>query len=669
MEQIPILKDLAIIAVVGVLVVLVLARMKLPIVAGLLLAGALIGPSGLGLVRDTHRMEVLAEVGVVLLLFSIGLEFSLERLRQIAKQVTIGGSLQVGLTIAAAVAIARVFGVSVERGVMFGFLFALSSTAIVLRALSERGEVDAPHGRFIVGALIFQDLCVVPMVLVIPILAGQGSGEPMKDIALALGKAAGLVFITVIVARGLVPRVFAWVDRSRSRELFLLAVLGICIATAYLTSLAGLSLALGAFLAGIVLAGSEYAHRAMSDILPLRNAFTSLFFVSLGMLLDVRVILKQPIAVALALLCFLFGKATIATISALSMRFPARVAYLAGVGLAQFGEFGFVLATLAERVGLLGHDESRTLLAAGVLSMMITPVAMQLGPRVRAGEKILKPLERLLGARGMDEPAPEHSELERHVIIVGFGVAGRMLARALADVGVPYLVLELNADTVRKAREAGEPAYYGDVTSPEALEHARVEKAEALVLLINDPEATRRAVVAAKMHAPRTPVLVRAHYLGSGKELEQLGADDLVYEELEAGFEMLARVLRRRKVPRNLIVECVNLARSMTQESSRTPNLPRPRLGAMRELAELKVETFLVRDSCFAYGKSVLGLDLRKKTGAILVALRRDGTLHDHIEPDAPFQEGDTLYLVGSIGAVEEALRLFEEGDRMSFAT
>jgi CPA2 family monovalent cation:H+ antiporter-2 len=668
MEQIPILKDLAIIAVVGVLVVLVLARMKLPVVAGLLLAGALIGPSGLALVRDTHRMEVLAEVGVVLLLFSIGLEFSLERLRQIAKQVTIGGSLQVGLTIAASVGIARVFGQSIERGVLYGFLFALSSTAIVLRALSERGEVDAPHGRFIVGALIFQDLCVVPMVLIIPILAGQGSGEPVKDIALALGKAAALVLVTVIVARGLVPRVFAWVDRSRSRELFLLAVLGICIATAYLTSLAGLSLALGAFLAGIVLAGSEYAHRAMSDILPLRNAFTSLFFVSLGMLLDVRVILRQPIAVASFLLCFLVGKAIVATISALSMRFPARVAYLAGMGLAQFGEFGFVLATMAERAGLLEHRESRALLAAGVLSMMITPVLIHLGPRVRAGEKILKPLENLLGARGMDEPLPEHSELERHVIIVGFGVAGRMLARALADVGVPYLVLELNADTVRKAREAGEPVYYGDITSPEALEHARVEKAEALVLLINDPEATRRAVAAAKRNAPRTPVLVRAHYVASGKTLEQLGADDVVYEELEAGFEMLARVLRRRKVPRNLIVECVNSARSMTQESSRAPSLPRPRLGAMRELAELKVESFLVRDGCFAHGKSVLGLDLRKKTGAILVALRRDGALRDHIEPEEPFQDGDMLYLVGPIAAVEEAVRLFEEGDRPSSA-
>jgi monovalent cation:H+ antiporter-2, CPA2 family len=663
MEQLPILKDLAIIAVVGVLVVLLLVRLRLPTVAGLLLAGALIGPSGLALVRDTHRIEMLAEVGVVLLLFSIGLEFSLARLRQIAKQVVIGGSLQVGLTIIAAICVARLLGLPLERGVLYGFLFALSSTAIVLRALSERGEVDAPHGRFIVGALIFQDLCVVPMVLVVPILAGQGSGDPMMDVALALSKAAALVLVTMVVARWLVPRLFAWVDRSRSRELFLLAVLGICIATAYLTSLSGLSLALGAFLAGVVLADSEYAHRAMSDILPLRNAFTSLFFVSLGMLLDVRVVVAQPLAVALFFVAFLLGKWFVATISALSMRFPARVAYLAGIGLAQFGEFGFVLATMAERAKLIDVVEARALLAAGVLSMMITPVVVHLGPRVLAGEKILKPLERLLGAQGINEPAPEHSALSGHVVIVGFGVAGRLLAQALAEVGVPYLVLELNADTVRAARAAGEPAYYGDVTSPEALEHASVDRADALVLLINDPEATRRAVVAAKRSAPRTPILVRTEYIGSGPLLSQLGADDVVFEELEAGLEMVGRVLRRRKVPRNVIAERIDHARRATQESARKPTLPRPTLADLPELAELKVETFLVRDGAFACGQSVLALDLRRKTGAILVAHRRGGALREDIDPDEPFCELDLLYLVGATGAVEQALRLLESGE------
>jgi CPA2 family monovalent cation:H+ antiporter-2 len=662
LEQIPILADIAIIAVVGVLVVLVLVRLRLPILTGLLFAGALVGPSGFGLVHDAHRIQTLAEIGVVLLLFSIGLEFSLERLRRIAKTVMIGGSLQVGITILGALAIARIGGDTAARGVTYGFLFALSSTAIVLRALAERGEVDAPHGRFIVGALIFQDLCVVPMVLIIPILAGRGSGHPGADVAIAMGKAAALVLVTVLVARGILPRFFAWVDRTRSRELFLLAVLGICISTAYLTALAGLSLALGAFLAGIVLADSEYAHRAMSDILPLRHAFASLFFVSLGMLLDVRVVLSSPLRVLCFLAAFLFGKGLAATLSAMSMRFPARVAWLSGVGLAQFGEFGFVLAGMAAQQGLLNATETRALLAAGVLSMMVTPVLVYLAPRVRAGEKVLKPLERLLGARGIDEPSPEDSALSNHVVIVGFGVAGRLLARALADVGVPYLILEMNAETVRAARAAGEPAYYGDATSVEALEHARVEHAEAMVLVINDPEATRRTLAAVKKAAPHTPVLVRAHYVAAASALARLGADDVVFEELEAGVEILARVLRRRKLPRNVIYECVRRARAATQESSREQTLPRPRLSELPELAELKVESFLVRDGSYALGKSTLGLDLRRRTGAILVTVRRDGSLRSDFGPEEPFREGDVLYLVGSTSSIEEAARLLEEG-------
>jgi monovalent cation:H+ antiporter-2, CPA2 family len=662
MEPIPILRDLALVSVVAVVIVLLLGRVRLPAVAGLLFAGAVVGPSGLGLLQDMHRIQTLAELGVVLLLFGIGLEFSLERLRQIAKLVTIGGSLQVGLTIAAAALLARLLGQPISRGILYGFLFALSSTALVLRMLSDRGEIDAPHGRFILGALIFQDLCVVPMVLVIPILAGHATGDPALAVGAALGKAAAVVLVTVVVARSLVPRLFAMVDRARSRELFLVAVLGICMVTAYLTSLAGLSLALGAFLAGIVLADSEYAHRAIGDMLPLRNAFTSLFFVSLGMMLDARILVEAPVRVSLYLAGFLVGKGFVATLSALSMRFPARVAWLAGVGLAQFGEFGFVLATLAEREGMLEHDESRALLAAGVLSMIVTPVAMHLAPRVRAGEKILKPLEGLLGVRGIDEPAPEDQGLSGHVVIVGYGVAGKLLARALAEVGVPYLVLELNADTVRAARSRAEPVYYADVTSPEAIAHANVERAEALVLLINDPEATRRAIAAAKQITPKTPVLVRAHYIASGKVLAQLGADDIVFEELEAGLEMLARVLRRRGVPRNVITERVNVARRETQESHRKPTLPRPTLAELPELGELKVETFLVRMSSYARGKTLLELDLRKRTGASLVAMRRDGALREDVDSDTPFEEGDVLYLVGKSASIDEALNMLDEG-------
>src|SRR3954470_23789685 len=354
MGHVPVLDELAIVTALAVAVTVLLARIRLPTVAGLLAAGALLGPFGIRLVSSVHAIEVLAEVGVVLLLFSIGLEFSLARLRDILRQVALGGALQVGLTTGVTTGVAVLLGQPLGRGVFYGFAFALSSTAIVLRALSERRELDAPHGKFIVGTLIFQDLCVVPMVLIVPLLgAGGTAGHAAASIGLALGKAVVVVVGTIVVARFVVPKILGWVDASRSREVFLLAILALCIGTAWLTSIVGLSLALGAFLGGMVVADTEYSHRAMGDILPLRDAFVSIFFVSLGMLFDVRVVVSHPLLVFGLLAGFLFAKGLLATLAAMAMRFPSRVAWLAGVGLAQFGEFGFVLARLAQSSGVV----------------------------------------------------------------------------------------------------------------------------------------------------------------------------------------------------------------------------------------------------------------------------------------------------------------------------
>jgi CPA2 family monovalent cation:H+ antiporter-2 len=442
MGQVPLLDELAIVAALAVLVTVVLSKLKLPTVAGLLLAGALLGPFGFGLATSVHSIEVLAEVGVVLLLFSIGLEFSLTRLKHIFRQVALGGALQVGLTTGVTAGIAVALGQPLGRGVFYGFVFALSSTAIVLRALAERRELDAPHGRFIVGTLIFQDLCVVPMVLIVPLLGvASDAGEAVLGISVAMGKAAAVVVLVVALSRFIVPKVLSWVDASRSREVFLLAILGLCIGTAWLTSLAGLSLALGAFLGGMVVADTEYGHRAMGDILPLRDAFVSIFFVSLGMLFDVRVVASQPVLVCALLLGFLLAKGLLATLAAMAMRFPSRVAWLAGVGLAQFGEFGFVLTRLAESSKVIDHAASVPLLAAGIGSMFLTPLLVRVAPHITAGERLLAPLEKLIGVRSIDQADEGNVKLDGHVVNVGFGLPGRYAAKTLREAGVTVVVL------------------------------------------------------------------------------------------------------------------------------------------------------------------------------------------------------------------------------------
>jgi len=641
------LPDLVLILGVAVVAALLVGFLRLPAVAGFMLAGAVIGPAGLALVRDLHAVELLAEIGVILLLFTIGLEFSLERLKRIARLVAIGGSLQVGLTTLVAVIVTTMLGMSVARGLFYGFLIALSSTAIVLRGLSERGETDAPHGRFTIGALIFQDLCVIPMMLLVPILARIDGGtdvEPWSiaiEMGFALGKAALFVVVALVAGRYLVPIALRQIDRAKSREVFLIAVLVMCAGVAVLTAMVGLSLALGAFLAGVLLADGAWGQRAMSNVIPLRDVLTTMFFLSLGMLFDVQTVVQHPVVVGGLFAAMFLGKGLIATLACLAMRFPARVAWLAGVGLAQFGEFGFVLAREGQKVGLMG-DEGGAILSAGLLTMFVTPVAMRLGPHITAGAVLLRPLERLLGARGVDEAKDTHARtLSGHVIIGGYGVGGHILADALKAIAVPYVVLDVDAEAVRKAPRA-EPVFLGDIASAEALEHAHVQQAVAVVLLLADLDGTRNAIAEVRMLNKTVPIVVRARRLSEHEELRRLGATDVVSEELEGGIETLARVLRTRGTPANQMSRLVRGARESLGDTARRIAMPRNQKGELDALAALKVESVAV-----PVGSPVIGEPCPHADGVVLVAISRAGTLME-APGAAPLREGDVVYLVGN---------------------
>lgn len=655
MEHLPIVDDLARIAALSVVVIVVLSRLRLPAVAGLLLTGVVAGPYGARLVKSIDAIEVLAEIGVVLLLFSIGLEFSVSRLKTLFRRVALGGLLQVGITTAVVTAAAQALGEPPRRAIFFGFVFALSSTAIVLRALMERQELDAPHGRFIVGTLIFQDLAIVPMALTIPLLANaSGPGEVVLDVLAAFGEALFAAVVTLVMARLIVPRLLGWVDAIRSREVFLLAIVGICLGTAWLTSLAGLSLALGAFLGGIAVASTDFGHRAMGDMGPLRDGFVSLFFVSVGMLFDPQVVLERPAVVLLALSGFMVLKGFLATIAALIMRFPARVAWLSGVGLAQFGEFGFVLAQIGQSSGLVTADQVAPVVAAGIISMFATPLLVRLAPHITAGERLLEPLGRLLGARSIEPAGAGAAPRRAHVVVVGFGVAGRMLAGALRRLDVEHVVLELNAETVREGKAAGHPIFYGDATSEEVLGHAHAAHAKAIVLLINDPRAVERILDVVARVAPGVPALARSRYLLDRDRLHGLGAEEVVADEVEGGVEVLARVLRRLEAPRNVIDEQVEAAREGLQGASRSAVIPRKTLE-QSALSAIKVESLLVRAGAPIVGATLAGLNLRAETGATVVAIRRGERLIEDVRATEPLEGGDVLYLVGTRAAVAAA--------------
>lgn len=564
MHEFGYLKDLVVILAVAVTVVTVLHKLRIPSIAGFILAGVLVGPEVLGFVSDPHEVEQLAEIGVALLLFGIGLELSFDKLKRLWRPIVIGGTLQVGMSIVAAVGIATIFGIPLNSAVFMGFLVAVSSTAIVLRGLEERSEIDAPHGRLTLGILVYQDLCVIPMMLAIPILSGESSAG--SDVVLTLLKALAILAGVVLVARLLMPRIMDYVASTRQRHLFTLAVVLICLGTAWLITMGGVSLPLGAFLAGMVVAGSEFRHQAMADLTSFRDVFSSLFFVSIGMLLSPQAIASGIVPILLILGAILFGKFVIVSATGLLMKLPVRVSVLAGVALAQVGEFSFVLDRAAEGSGLMPQPLQGQIIAAAILSMLITPFAITLGPRMAAGVGRIRVLTRLLKIRVAKEATPEVEALRDHVIIGGFGFAGEELAKALRRSQVPYVIVDLNVDNVRKAVSQGEPAYFGDITSEEVLESLGIHHAREIVIVINDSEAVLQAVVAARKASPTTHIVARTNYLLNFDRLRLSGATEVVSAELAAATEVAALVLARHGTPKEEIVERCDDIRTRTHE-------------------------------------------------------------------------------------------------------
>ncbi len=565
MEGLVYLRDLVIILGFGVIIVALFHRFKLPSTTGFILAGILVGPQGLGFISDIHQVETLAEVGVALLLFGIGLELSLEKLRRLWKPILAGGMLQVGITIVVTYALAAFYGLPGNSALFVGFLVALSSTAIVLRGLQQRGEVDAPHGRLTLGILVFQDFSVVPMMLAIPLLIGTGTSG--SDLLVAALESVAIVVGVLLAARLLVPRILNFVARTRERQLFILSVFVISVGTAWLITSSGASLAIGAFLAGLVVAGSEYRHQALADLIPFREVFASLFFVSVGMFLAPSVMIDNIVPIVILLAAIIIGKALIVFISALILRLPPRVAALAAVSLAQVGEFSLVLFFASQGTGLVDESLQSSLIPAAILSMFLTPIAINYGPNFAAGVGKIRGLTRFLKVTTAEEAPEAVRSLRDHVIIGGYGFAGQQLALSLKNCGIPYVVVDLNVENVRKASTEVGHAYFGDVTSVEVLEKIGAAHARELVLLINDTRATELAVKIARRLMPDLTIVARTYYLLDIELLEAAGANHVIPAEREAAVAIASQVLKNHSVGSSQIDSYCSQIRARSEEN------------------------------------------------------------------------------------------------------
>ncbi len=655
------LKSLVIIFGVSALVVFLLNRLKIPSIVGFLIAGVIIGPHGLGLVKDVHDVELLAEIGVILLLFVIGIEFSLSNLMRMKKAVIGGGGAQVALTILLSAGAAYLVTGNTNRSVFFGFLVALSSTAIVLKMLSERAETDSPHGRMMVGILIFQDLCVVPLMFLIPAMGGEGISIPV--LAIKMGKAALLVAAILLLARWIVPGLLHQVVHTRSRELFITTIILLCLGIALLTSKFGLSLALGAFLAGLVVSESEYAHQATSEILPFKDSFIGLFFVSVGMLMDIGFMSDNCLVIAMAVTA-IFGLKTITgMLSAIVIGSPLRTALHTGLGLAQIGEFSFVLAVAGKAVGLITEDFYQIFLSSSVATMIMTPFVLKSAPTVSGWITSRSLLKRASRMRKISEGQAFPRKKSGHVIIVGFGLNGRNLARVLKRADIPYVVLELNSGAVREMKKKGEPIYYGDGTSTGIMQKLGISRARLLVIAISDPTSTRRMVDIARKENPDLYIIVRTRYLAEVDDLKALGANEVIPEEFETSIEIFSRVLHQYQFPRNVITEHIERIRSDSYEVLRKVEIPKKHLVESEMLAGIETETFLIKEGSHVAGHSIRDLHLRSETGATIIAVEREDKIHQNPEPGFILKPNDIILLIGKKEDINHAIE-FLESDR-----
>ena len=652
--DIPLLPDIVAIFCLSIGVLLVCHQIKIPPIVGFLLTGVLCGPTALGLVQNPHAVELLAEIGVVLLLFSIGLEMSGEELMRLKRPVFVGGTAQVVLTIGAFMGLGVLIGQTWQESMMYGFLASLSSTAIVLSRLQQKAQSESPQGRLDFSVLIFQDIAVVPMMLAIPILAGEGDTD-IWGMLISAGRTLVILVGGWLLARHVVPRVMQLVLRTRSKELMLMTVLGLCFAIALGTASLGLSLALGAFLAGLLLSGSEYSLNVLEGILPFKDVFTSLFFISVGMLLDVDFLVHHLDKVFLFAALLILLKSVLSLPPMLLVGYPLRVSILAAMSLAQIGEFSFVLASSAVNGGLMDDDAYQMFLAASIVTMILTPTVMEAAPKVASfvSRYLHLPIDE-------EAAAPKDESLKDHLIIVGFGVGGKHLARTAREAGIPYVILEMNPDTV--SRYGGkEPIHGGDASKPLVLEHFGIRNARGIAVVISDPSAVRAITAVARKLNPKVHIVVRTRFLGEVDALRRLGANDVIPEDFETSIEVFSRVLGYYLVPRQTIERFVNSIRHEYYNMARQLRMTGMDLPSLADevLTGLEVVACKVEPGCALDGKRLTDTSLRRKYGVTVVGIRHAGQLIPSPGGDAFLHGDDTVFLFASPASLTTVMPFF----------
>ncbi|MEE2673373.1 MAG: cation:proton antiporter [Myxococcota bacterium] len=630
-------------------------RLRLPAIAGCLAAGAIAGPGILGraglpegLLPDAERVRALAEIGVVFLLFEIGLELPLDRLRRLWRSAVIAGSTQVVVTMTLVAGSAMLLGWDAAPSIILGGLVAMSSTALVMRQLADRGQVDSPHGQLAVSILILQDLSIVPLLLIIPLLATSGTSSPVAlglsilELVLALG-------IVLAVVSYVVPRVLALAARARSSDLFSLLAVLVVLGSAFFAEQLGLTLAVGAFLAGVAASTSPYAHQLFSEVVPLRGVFLGIFFTAVGMLFDPRVLVDHTTFVVLYLVAALALKGSIVALAgSLLLRQSSRIGVMAGLTLAQTGEFTFVLAEAARQAGLIEEWLHQGVIAGSILSLMATPFLIRTAPKVGDWVSGGRALDDGNAPPALDDSADDDSadRSSGRVLLIGFGIGGQTTARLCRSLGIEYVIVEANALGAERARARGEPVVFGDATRPQVLQRLNVGHARLVIIATSDPLATRRIVSRIRAISQDVPILARTRYVLEVDPLEAAGATAVVAEEFEGSIELVSRTLHLFGFPDTSIQKFTEALREDGYGAIRSD------LGIgldpwLTEILQAVDAQWIEIPTSFADGTSLVELDVRAATGATILAVDRDDVSTANPAPTLELRRGDRLLVLG----------------------
>ncbi len=635
-------------------------RFRIPSIVIFLLIGVLVGPSVFGFISDESAISLFGDIGILLLLFTIGLEFSFQQLLKSWRTVIIGGIVQVCTTIIAITMVARVFAMPFSEALIFGFIVSLSSTAIVMKILQEKGEVDTLQGRTLLGLLIFQDLAIIPMMLISPMLVGS-AGPDLAALPLGIAKVAAILLVVVVLARWVIPSFLFRVAKEKSRELSLVTLAVICLAITWLTNEAGLSFTLGAFIAGLIIGESDYNIDALGHIIPFRDVFAGIFFLSVGMLLNIGTVSGNLEYVTLIVALIIGVKILTGTLSAAVLGMPDRVSIFCGLALCQIGEFTFVLAKYGLDASLIPNGVYQVFLAGAIITMALTPFFMSASPGVV--DLLYRVVPNRGGRYGAGTMKPESTgeEMKDHMVIAGYGLTGKSVARAAKIAGIPYTVIELDPEIIRLERSAFRPHFiFGDAVKEEVLAHAGISRARTLVLAISEEDAIPRIIRTARQMAPDLYIIARTRRVRNADLLLKLGANEIVSEEFTAAIEIFSRALQKYRMPESEIGKIIARMKVLGAAMFvRDPEDGPPAPARKTFFSGLHVHTFEVEAGSFAEGKSEAVLELKARFGIPEIAIRSNGVSVTPLADARILKPGDVLIFFVPDKTAEEMAPLF----------